>query len=119
MRGIYFVLISVLFNVSGQYSIKVGMNRFGVIEVNSAIFSVFSKLLIQPSIILGLVFYILSAFSWLIALSKLELSIAYPMLSIGYVILMFVSYFFLNESLGINKIIGTLLIVGGIVFISR
>ncbi len=119
MNGIYFVLISVLFNVSGQYSIKLGMNKFGAIEINNELFSAFSKILIHPNIILGLVFYVISAFSWLIALSKLELSVAYPLLSIGYVILMFISYFFLNESLGINKIIGTLLIVGGILFISR
>ncbi len=119
MRGIYFVLISILFNVSGQYSIKLGLNKFGAIEINNTIITTFSKIIIHPNIMLGLVFYIISAFSWLIALSKLDLSVAYPMLSIGYVILMLVSYFFLNESLGINKILGTLLIVGGIIFISR
>ncbi len=119
MNGIYFVLISIFFNVSGQYSIKLGMNKFGALELNNTIFATFSKILIHPNILIGLAFYVISAFSWLIALSKLELSIAYPLLSIGYIIIMFISYFFLNESLGINKIIGTLLIISGIFFISR
>jgi len=119
MNGIYFVLISVIFNVSGQYSIKTGMNKFGNIELNNSIISTLSQVILMPNIILGLIFYIISSISWFIALSKLELSTAYPLLSIGYVLLMFISYLFLNESLGINKIIGTLLIVGGIFFISR
>jgi multidrug transporter EmrE-like cation transporter len=119
MQGIYFVLISVLFNVAGQFSLKIAMNKFGAIEINNSIITVFSKIIIHPNVILGFTFYIISAISWIIALSKLELSHAYPMLSIGYVLVMFISYFFLNESLGLHKILGTLLIIAGIFLISR
>jgi EamA-like transporter family. len=48
-----------------------------------------------------------------------ELSVAYPMLSIGYILIMLISYFLLNEPIGIYKIIGTLLIICGIYFISK
>ena len=56
---------------------------------------------------------------WLIALSKIELSVAYPMLSVGYVLLMILSYFLLNETITVYKVIGTLLVVAGVTLISR
>jgi drug/metabolite transporter (DMT)-like permease len=119
MSGIYFVLICVLFNVSGQYTIKVGMNRFGEITVDQNILLTLLKVLSMPTTLLGLSFYIIGSASWLIALSKVELSVAYPMLSIGYIIVMILSYFLLNETMTVWKILGTCMIVAGVVFISK
>jgi len=119
MNGLYFVLICIVFNVSGQFTLKVGMNRFGEISVDQHLPQTMLKVLMMPTTLLGLSFYIVGSVAWLIALSKVELSVAYPMLSIGYIIVMIVSYYFLNETLTITKIFGTLMIVGGIFFISR
>lgn len=119
MDGKYIVLISILFNVFGQYSMKFGMTKFGVVEFNKNIFITLFKIFTLPHILLGLFFYGISAVFWIIALSKVELSVAYPMLSIGYILIILISYFFLKEPLGIYKIIGTLLIICGIYFVSK
>lgn len=119
MDGKYFVLISILFNVFGQYYMKLGMKKFGVVGINKDILVTILKIIILPNILLGLLLYIISAFFWIIALSRVELSVAYPMLSIGYILIMLISYFLLNESIGIYKILGTMLIICGIYFISK
>ena len=95
------------------------MNRFGEIAVDQHLPLTMFKVLMLPTTLLGMSFYIVGSIAWLIALSKIDLSVAYPMLSIGYIIVMIISFLFLNESLTITKIFGTLMIVGGIFFISR
>jgi multidrug transporter EmrE-like cation transporter len=63
--------------------------------------------------------YCLSIGIWLIVLSRLEVSAAYPLLSIGYIITAVVGYFFLHENVDSSRIAGIALICVGIVFISR
>ncbi len=77
------------------------------------------KIFLVPNVIIGLLFYAVSTVFWLIALSKIELSVAYPMLSMGYILLMIISYFLLNESITVYKVVGTLLVVAGVTLISR
>jgi multidrug transporter EmrE-like cation transporter len=119
MHGIFYVLISVCFNIFGQYSMKRGMQRFGEVTFDNHILLTIVKMFMLPNVLLGLFFYAISTVFWLIALSKIELSVAYPMLSIGYVLLMILSYFLLNESITVYKVIGTLLVVVGITLISK
>ena len=119
MHGIVYVLISVCFNVFGQYSMKQGMRKFGEVTIDSNILMTVIKMFLLPNVLLGLLFYAISTVFWLIALSKIELNVAYPMLSIGYILLMILSYFLLNETITVYKVIGTLLVVVGITLISR
>ena len=119
MHGIVYVLISVCFNVFGQYSMKQGMIKFGEVTFDSNIAVTIAKMFLMPNVLLGLFFYGISTIFWLIALSKIELNVAYPLLSIGYVLLMILSYFLLNESITLYKVIGTLLIVAGVTLLSR
>ena len=119
MHGILYVLISVCFNVFGQYSMKQGMRKFGEVTFDSNILMTIMKMFLLPNVLLGLFFYAISTVFWLIALSKIELSVAYPMLSVGYILLMILSYFLLNESITLYKVIGTLLVVAGITLISK
>jgi multidrug transporter EmrE-like cation transporter len=55
---------------------------------------------------------------WIFVLKKLELSIAYPMVSLGYVFVMLLSFYFLQEQLYLTKILGTGLIVSGVVVLN-
>ena len=114
MHGIVYVLISVCFNVFGQYSMKQGMQKFGEVTFDNNILATIMKMFLLPNVILGLLFYAVSTVFWLIALSKIELSVAYPMLSMGYILLMIISYFLLNESITVYKVVGTLLVVAGV-----
>ncbi|MFI3297983.1 MAG: SMR family transporter [bacterium] len=68
---------------------------------------------------LAMMCYALSIVTWMMALSKFEVSYAYPFLSIGYILATVVGYFFLGESITISKIIGIGVICIGIVILSR
>jgi drug/metabolite transporter (DMT)-like permease len=69
----------------------------------------------SPLIIFGLLLYGISAIIWLLVLSRVDLSLAYPMLAIGYIFVLLVSLFFLGEKVTLMRWLGTVLIVGGVV----
>jgi multidrug transporter EmrE-like cation transporter len=70
-------------------------------------------------VIVGLLFYGLSMVFWLYVLTKVEVSKAYPFVGIGFIGTMLCAYFFLNEPLTTQKVIGTLCIFVGVVLIAR
>ncbi len=120
MRPAWLILFSICFNVLGQLLIKKGIVGFGRVELHlSNMIRTALQVFTVPMVSLGIIAYFVSAFFWIIALSKLELSYAYPLLSIGYVLVLFLSYFLFRESLNLHRLIGTVLIVAGIYFISR
>lgn len=115
----YVVLgINIILGVAGQFLIKFGVNRVGGFEELGLL-----KFLIQsflsPFIFSGLALYGFSAVLWVILLSKIDLSVAYPALSLGYVLILLVSSLFLGEQVSILRFAGVLLIIAGIVFVFR
>ena len=114
----YFLdLISIILGAGAQYLLKVGMNS-GIVYTND-IGNTIRKILTNPYIQCGAILYALSMFCWLYVLSVMELSKAYPMVSLGYVFTLFLGFSFLNESLSMSKIVGILLIIVGVFFINR
>lgn len=73
----------------------------------------------SPWFLLGLGCYVVSLGLWLLVLARAEVSLAYPLLSIGYVLTALVGYFVLGESVGPMRVAGLVLICGGIAVISR
>jgi multidrug transporter EmrE-like cation transporter len=67
----------------------------------------------------GMVCYAASVCVWLAALSKAPVSTAYPMLSLGYVVVAAVSVMWLGESMSPAKVLGIALICAGVVLVSR
>jgi multidrug transporter EmrE-like cation transporter len=67
----------------------------------------------------GMACYAASVCVWLAALSKAPVSTAYPMLSLGYVVVAAVSVLWLGESMAPAKVIGIALICGGVILVSR
>lgn len=112
------VLVSIVLSSFGQVTMKYGtMQLTQLININ-----VFQKLLVYFTniyIVLGFVLYALSAFIWIFAISKLPLSIAYPLVGISYVIVMVLSYFMFKEPITLTKVIGVLLIISGVIVIAR
>jgi drug/metabolite transporter (DMT)-like permease len=70
-------------------------------------------------VLLGFLLYFISAISWLIILSRVNLSIAYPMISVGYIVIVLVSKYVLHEEVTALAIVGTLLICFGVFLILR
>jgi len=120
MKGISYILISVLFNVFGQLSMRKGMMIFGEVNLSlgnfpSTVIQVFTK----PFVILGLISYAMGTIFWLTALSKVELSFAYPVLSLGYVLIFFLSWILLGEKVSFIRFSGIALICLGFLLIAR
>ncbi len=117
MNTILIILFGVVFAAVGQVSWKLGMNLIGPLTNfrPSEIISVF----LDPHVLFGLIMYALSTVFWLIALSRMELSFVYPFISLTYVLVLALSYLVLKESIGLNKIAGTVLIILGLIIISR
>lgn len=112
------MVVNICLGVAGQLLIKYGVGRVGGFVLDRA-FQFFMQALTSPFVLMGLTLYMMSAFLWLVVLSKVELSVAYPMLSFGYVIILFTSAVFLGEVLTPGKLIGVLLVVGGVIMINR
>jgi len=68
---------------------------------------------------IGLTCYGLSMFFWLYVLSSLELSKAYPLVSLGYIATLLLGYFFLNEAITIQKISGIIAIMLGVYLLTK
>ena len=105
------ILLNTLILVSGQFLWKFGMmnkeNSFS--SVGEVI-----KLMLSPYILSGLTMYGFATVLWLFILTRVPLSVAYPLQSLAYVFAVFGAYFIFNESLSIMKIAGVLLIIIGV-----
>jgi len=117
MDIIVIILLGVVFAAVGQVSWKLGMNLIGPVTGFGS-FDLISVFL-DPHILFGLIMYGLSTVFWLIALSRMELSFVYPFISLTYVLVLALSYVVLKESIGLNKIAGTVLIILGLIIISK
>lgn len=114
------ILTGVLLNAAAQYLLKAGVSRFGEIQLNmQAIWHAGWKLAFEPHIVAGLSCYVISVVVWLLALSRVPVSIAYPMLSIGYVVTALAAWAFLGEAVGPMRMAGIAVIIVGVFLVAR
>ena len=117
MNGMSFCLIilGVTLNTIAQLCLKQGMVSAGAVSMELAgLFALIIKAAASPFIMLGLTCYVASFAVWLVVLSRVEVSMAYPMLSIGYIVTAVFGYYFWGESLGMYKLAGIFLICAGV-----
>lgn len=77
------------------------------------------QVLAKPQIWVGLLVVCSGMAVWLLVLAEAELSLAFPLDSIQYIIILFSSYLFLGERINRDRIIGTAFIIAGIVFVAQ
>jgi len=114
MEALILVLFSVLLGVFGQLSLKQGMKNIGTFEVKYLFSNRIFELIKEKFIIVGVATYSIAFFLWLVVLSKAELSFAYPMLAIGYILIAIFSRIFFNENVTEIRLIGIILISIGV-----
>ena len=117
MNTIIIILIGVILAAVGQVSWKLGMNTIG--DLTNYDLATLSNMISNPYILFGLVMYGLGTIFWLIALSKKDLSFVYPFISLTYILVLVLSSLVLKESIGVNKVVGTLAIIIGLIIISK
>lgn len=114
------ILAGVLLNAVAQLLLKAGTNVVGHFEFHlDNLVPIGLKLGLQPYILGGMACYAVSLVVWIMALSRVPVSIAYPMLSIGYVINAFVAWHWFGEPLAAQKLLGIGFIVVGVFLVAR
>lgn len=122
MNAISFSLIlaGVILNAAGQLLLKAGTNAVGHFDFHlDNVLPIGLKLAFNPFILSGMVAYGVSLVVLIMALSRVPVSIAYPMLSIGYVINAFIAWHWFGEALSAQKLLGIGCIVLGVYVITR
>lgn len=110
-------LVSIMLLSAGQTSLKYGLNVIGGVSLSDGLS--FLKLFQTPWVIVGFALYGLSSILWLDVLSKLEFSLAFPMVGLTYVFTLLIGRFFFGETIGWERMAGVALIIGGIFFLVR
>ncbi|MDN2567568.1 EamA family transporter [Aquibium sp. A9E412] len=120
MKYLPFILFTVMTNAAAQLMLKYGMMQLGALSF-AGVNPVFKMLQIvfSPWVFLGLTTFVVSMASHLYVLSKVELSFAYPFLSLAYVAVAVFAYFVFREDLNAYRIAGIALICVGTVLIAQ
>ncbi len=107
--------------VSGQLCLKAGMDQVGALSAGSlgGLVQTIFHVLTTPLVFIGLGFYVMGAAFWLVVLSKLDLSLAYPMLALTYVLTPLAAQFILGEQIPGLRWLGIGVIFAGVVIVSQ
>jgi len=118
LKNLIMIMATVILNTAGQFMMKAGINKIGKIGLGN-IMEAFQKVVTSWYVIGGFSSYALSAVLWILILSRAELSWAFPMVSLSYVITALLAPYLLNEPFSIQRFIGILVICAGVFLVSR
>ena len=120
MQVLGLILLSVVLGVLGQISLKLGMREVGEIELKDLASKKIFKLIFQKFVVAGIFMYGVATIFWLVVLSKEEVSFAYPLIGIGYILVAIFGKILFNENLTLLRMIGIVLIaIGAYLIVSR
>jgi len=114
------IFAGVLLNALAQLLLKAGTNAVGEFEFTAAnVLPVGMKLAFEPHIIGGVACYVVSLVVWIMGLSRVEVSVAYPMLSIGFALNALLAWWLLGEAVTPLRMLGIGVIVVGVYLVAR
>jgi multidrug transporter EmrE-like cation transporter len=118
--SIVYILIAVLAAATGEVLMKKGMIRIGALTLTlNRLGSILWCVGTNPYVILGLFAYVCGMVFWLAALSRVDLSYAYPFVSLSYVVLLVASWQLFKERITLMRLLGTLVVGLGVFLISQ
>ena len=118
---ILFIRASVSLSAFAQIALKMGMSSVKVQDDLLIAGSLFEKLFIALTnvyVVAGVSMYLLSMVLWLVVLSKIDVSVAYPFVGLGFIITMALGFLILGEQITLTRVFGTLLVVCGVLMVS-
>ena len=119
MKDFILLFFNVLLTVMGQILFKHGMNTVGRVNSIRDVLGKLTQAFLNPYIISGIAIYGFTTLVWLIILSRVKLSIAYPLLSSGYVLSILFSWLLFKESIPKIRIIGAVIICIGVYLVAQ
>jgi drug/metabolite transporter (DMT)-like permease len=121
MKIVALILASVSLSALAQLVLKLGMSGGRVQQTlaGDSLVASLGTVATDGRVLFGLFLYGVGAILWLWVLARTDLSFAYPFVGLGFILTMLFGYAFLGEPVGLARIAGTLLIVGGVVLVSQ
>lgn len=114
------IMLGVMLNAVAQLALKAGVRDMGPIALQlEGSLPVALRVAAAPAIWLGLACYAVSVVVWVLALSRVDVSIAYPMLSVGYVVNALAAWWLFGEALGPARLLGIGVIIFGVYLLYR
>jgi multidrug transporter EmrE-like cation transporter len=115
-----FILAGISLNALAQLLLKAGTNAVGAIHLTAENWlSTGIKLATQLPIAGGLTCYVVSVVVWIIGLSRVDVTVAYPMLSLGYIVNAIGAWYFLGEAISMQRGLAIGVIIVGVVLLVR
>ena len=109
-------LISIVMSVGGQFFLKTGATKLGQVNASNLVSHVLG-IVTTPELLAGLSCYALGAVTYILLLTRVDLSVAGPAASLVYVFSVIVGYFVFKETLPINRYVGLSLIICGVILV--
>lgn len=117
LRLLLYLLVSIVLGATGQLIFKAAARSFPPFS-DIGLFKLLILMFSTPLILTGFMLFFISSVLWLIAIRTVNLSIAYPMVALSYVIIFIGSAVLFNEAIGWRHWCGAALIIGGILLIT-
>ena len=120
LTAFIFLITGVLLNAAAQLLLKGGTNRIGIITLTGDNWSsMVMRMAGEPFFIAGAAFYAVSLVVWILGLSRVPVSVAYPMLSLGYVVNAIAAHYLFGEAVSAERWLGIGFIVVGVYLVAR
>jgi multidrug transporter EmrE-like cation transporter len=110
------LLISILAGVFGQFFLKIGALKLGKVGVDNALNHILS-IITTPELIVGLACYAMGAIVYILLLTRINLSIAAPAISLSYIFSVLLGHFWFRESITFTQLVGLAAISVGVTLV--
>lgn len=114
------IIFTAILNTIAQILLKAGMDKIGEFSFTlSNIAAAAEKVIYNPFIIFGLITYTISVSLWLLVLSRVSVSVAYPLSSISYIFAAIAAYYCFGEQLSLLQVLGIFTIIFGVYLMTQ
>lgn len=118
--AIAYILVAVVGSAAGQLLLKKGMSTMGPLTLTpDQFFNIVWRIGTNPWVVVGLFIYVFGTVFWLSALSRVDLSFAYPFASLSYIAMILGGWLLFSERIDLWRIAGSLVIMTGVILISQ
>ncbi|HEV2221055.1 MAG TPA: 4-amino-4-deoxy-L-arabinose transferase [Casimicrobiaceae bacterium] len=115
-----FLITGVLLNAAAQLMLKAGTNRLGVITLTAGDWlATLIRMATERHFIGGAALYVVSLVVWILGLSRVPVSLAYPMLSLGYVVNAIAAHYLFGEAVSVQRWLGIGFIIVGVWMVAK
>jgi multidrug transporter EmrE-like cation transporter len=120
LSAFLFLVTGVLLNAAAQLLLKAGTNRLGVITLTAHNWvGTFVRMATESHFIGGVALYVVSLVVWILGLSRVPVSVAYPMLSLGYVVNAIAAHYLFGEAVSVQRWLGIGFIIAGVWLVAK